>query len=152
MLIDYFNLFEAGFWLASLYSIFIITFISTYFNVLEADWVCWFARLPSLDSPQLCWQLYLLPQENTFLFPLNRYIDQWSCLVILLTFFLYLWLTSFLSAGGLLSQYSSSCCRKKSFQSKWNENIYGKKRAKKLLSKVRTVHNFKSGETNNPNS
>ena len=75
MLIDYFNLFEAGFWLASRYPIFIITFISIYFNVLEADWVCWFARLPPLDSAQLCCQLYLLPQENTFLFPLNRYID-----------------------------------------------------------------------------
>ena len=84
----------------------------------------------------------LFTPSGKYLFVTTQQIH-WSCLVILLTFFWYLWLTSFLSAGGLLSQYSSSCCRKKLFKSKWNENIYGKKRAKKSLSKVRTVHNFK---------
>ena len=72
----------------------------------------------------------LFTPSGKYLFVPTQQIH-WSCLVILLTFFLYLWLTSFLSAGGLLSQYSSSCCRKKWFQSTWNENIYGKKRAKK---------------------
>ena len=68
----------------------------------------------------------LFTPSGKYLFVSTQQIH-WSCLVILLKFFLYLWLTSFLSAGGLLSQYSSSCCRKTWFQFTWNENIYGKK-------------------------
>ena len=135
-MVDYFKVFDAVFWFASLFAMFIISLFYLYYRFYFYLFQCFGRRLGLLvcKITPLGFCSTLLP---TLFTPSGKYLSvptqqiHWSCLVILLTFFLYLWLTSFLSAGGLLSQYSSSCCRKKWFQSTWNENIYGKKRAKK---------------------
>ena len=154
-MVDYFKVFDAVFWFASLFAMFIISLFHLYYRFYFYIFQCFGSSLGLLvcKITPLGFCSTLLPTLFTpsgkYLFVSTQQIH-WSCLVILLKFFLYLWLTSFLSAGGLLSQYSSSCCRKKWFQSKWNEDIYGKsKKSKKnkIMVKSGTVHNINSDET-----
>ena len=119
-MVDYFKVFDAVFWLASLFAMFIISLFYLYYRFYFYLFQCFGGRLGLLvcKITPLGFCSTLLP---TLFTPSGKYLSvptqqiHWSYLVILLTFFLYLWLTSFLSAGGLLSQYSSSCCRKNDF-------------------------------------
>ena len=119
-MVDYFKVCDAVFWLASLFAMFIISLFHLYYRFYFYSFQCFGSRLGLLvcKITPLGFCSTLLP---TLFTPSGKYLFvptqqiHWSCLVILLTFFLYLWLTSFLSAGGLLSQYSSSCCRKNDF-------------------------------------